>query len=143
MQYYARILDARWCAQLIQLLWFIAIILVFMLAWGVAQYSLLYPQAYQSGWILRDFIHLSFWQMMTQFYLSAALQAPPYDTADETGLSATCAENATVAGDYTVQRCADTSVNWIVVIGLAVRCALCSVFPVPRLILLTACDSHE
>ena len=120
----------HWCAQLIQLLWFVAIILVFMLSWGVAQNSLLYPQAYQSGWILRDFIDLSFWQMMTQFYLQAALQAPPFDTADESGLAATCTGNATEAGDYTVQRCADTSVNWIVVIGLAVRCALC--FPSPE-----------
>lgn len=106
-------------SQLIQLLWFIAIILVFLLAWGVAQYSLLYPQAYQSGWILRDFIDTAYWQMMTQFYLAAAVQSPPYDTTNQTNMQ--CTSDASTAGLYTMQRCADTSVNWIVVIGLAVR----------------------
>ena len=55
--------------QIVKMLWFLLIILVFMCGWGVAQHSLLYPLWPASLGLVRDVLFLPYWYSYIYYYL--------------------------------------------------------------------------
>ena len=87
-----------------------AILIVFMISWGVAEVSLLYATPSSIGSTLRMIVFLPFYQMLPNTYASA-IQGPPYDMVGD--------DECTEEIDSTTKiRCSDKSTNWIVMLLL-------------------------
>ena len=86
------------------------IALVFIIAWGVAQYGLLYRQTELSGWLLRDILTIPYWQMFYDLNRDTLIQAPPFYKLEE----GACTNDPELFSNYTMLRCADENTNWIV-----------------------------
>lgn len=66
------LLPAR--AQMIELLKMTAVILVFMVAFGVAEFVLLFPRSQFNAWLITDLLLLPYWQMHMELYQEKILQ---------------------------------------------------------------------
>ena len=60
--------------QLKEMMWFSAILLVFLVSWGVAQHMLLYSDSRLSGWLVRDILVLPYWQMHNELYKESVIR---------------------------------------------------------------------
>ena len=93
---------------------FLAIFLVFIVSWGVAQYGLLYPNTELSPWLIRDILILPYWQMYADLHKDSVIQAPPYEMGEEDS----CTNDPELYSNYTKIRCPDKRTNWIVLLLL-------------------------
>lgn len=59
---------------MIELLKMAAVILVFMVAFGVAEFVLLFPRSNFNGWLVSDLLLLPYWQMHMELYQEKVLQ---------------------------------------------------------------------
>ena len=84
------------------------------MAWGIAQYGLLYPHAQLNYWTVRDILVLPYFQMYPELYSREAIQSPPYDMIRE----GECSDDPLIYRNYTALRCADKRTNWIVLLLL-------------------------
>ncbi len=91
-----------------------AIIVVFIVAWGVAEFGLLFPHTAISGWTIRDILIVPYFQMIPELYAKEAFQSPPFDMIHE----GDCTDDPELYGNYTQIRCSDKRTNWIAVIFL-------------------------
>ena len=100
---------------MLQMLNFGTIFMVIICAWGVAQYSLLFPHSIFQINLVRDVLILPYFQMQGDYYRDL-IQAPPFDMPPPGG--ETCTDNNELYSNYTQLRCPSRSSNQIVTIFL-------------------------
>ena len=89
--------------------------MVILGAWGIAQYSLLFPHSVLQITLFRDVLLLPYFQMQGEYYLDI-IQAPPFDMPGPGGK--TCTDDPEFYSNYTELRCPSRTSNQIVTLFL-------------------------
>ena len=99
---------------------FLAILVVFMIGWGVAQYSMLYPQTKPGFWHAVDAITLAYHQMYGDTYADSVIRAEPFDMPAPDSAEEDCTSREEYYSNYTKIRCSDRRASYPVFIMLSV-----------------------
>lgn len=100
--------------MLVDLCYFMILMFVLVFGWGVAQFSLLFPNSLPRLSIIRDFLVLAYWQMQGDLRTDVIGQRP-YDAYDME-----CTDDPELYGNYTMPRCPSEVGQAIVPVMLAV-----------------------
>jgi hypothetical protein len=100
--------------MLVDLCFFMGLLFVLVFGWGVAQYSLLFPNSRASVSVIRDFLVLAYWQMQGDLRTDVIGQKP-YDA-----FNMDCTGNPELYGNCTMPRCPDPMGQTVVPVLLAV-----------------------
>ena len=117
---------------------YLAILLVFIISWGITEFGLLYSNLHAPNTIssffdfIRDIIALPYYQMFGEFYLEKIMQAEPFDMdVGDCSLCDYSCYNATVSfGDYSKVRCTNPGTRWLAYILLMFYMLLTSIIMV-------------